>query len=233
MIQLEPAEVSPERVVWRWDAAEVSAEALGEDWVVRRSWAAAPLQIAGDVGPPTVTFGLGDAEALAHLDAAWLIAPGGRVERWVSWPLELRVHAKGLGVVDRWRRDARQAVLGPVDTGRVLPAFAVRAIQAAPLSEAWLRLRVVVRNHSDERCILRRFPVAEDELALFRVPDGLLAGTVHVSLREGGLAEAQAVPDVQRADGERIALGAPRRRKGFTLAWLLDATRRSTEFNLE
>lgn len=233
MIQLEPVEAAPERIVWRWDGAEVRAEALGDDWLVHRSWAPVPLHVAGDGAHPSVTYGLGDAEALAHLDAAWLIAAHGRIERWVAWPLELRVHAGALGAIDRWRRDARRAVLGPVDTGRVLPAFAVRAIQAAPPSEAWLRLRVVLQNHSDERCTLRRFPVAEDELALFRVPDGLLAGTVHVSLRDGGLAEAQALPDVERVDGDRISLGTPRRRRGFTLAWLLDATRRSTEFQLE
>lgn len=185
---------------------------------------------------PELVAGLSQGDAMVYLDRPVALQPGADRPMWLTWPLELRiVGGRGLSL-ESLRLGMRQTMLGAVDGGRVVPAarcpILAEATGAPARTHAALRVRLI--NRSAEVVILRRFPVSEVELPLFHDAGRFAAGMVEVQVEDASRAQARTVPmspppGFQAVPSDPAPATRPTQRG---LDWLLDATRRSTEFQL-
>lgn len=176
---------------------------------------------------------LGTETLLVALDTPVIVAAGGAQELWVEIPLVRALVAEGSPEpLDLLRPGARRAVLGRVDSGSVLPAVrgTLRQGPEDPLRQPWTAaLRVRVQSRAEVALTLRRVPVHEPTLRLWRRGELAACGDVGVVLEDGLQAEARAEPGDpppgwQPVDDEPARAAVP------ALSWLLDPSRRALEF---
>ena len=223
----------PDHLCWTIGHLEIHARHHQGAWYVSRPWSEQPLLLADR---PSVAVRLGLDEAVAHLEHAVVLAPRAMLSLWVAWPLEVVIRGARQEIIDVHRRGMRRTLLGAVDTGRVMKGAWCATVPSAYDAPAWTHaaLRVELHNPSQRPATIRRLPIAERGLSLARQGDHLAAGTLQVTVQDARVAEARiaawqcphafAVASRDRAE--------ERRELGWSLAWLLDATRRSTGFQL-
>lgn len=177
---------------------------------------------------------LGDSTLVARLEPPALVPAGGRVTLWLALPLVQALAWKGRPeAMDRVRPGVRKTVLGPVNAGQVYPAARSRVLTGpddptlAPWTEA--AVRVLAHNRSEVPLVLRRVPVHEPSLSLWRRADHLAAGDVGVTLEREGEAEARCVAGEPPPGWDPVEESAPRPVVP-ALSWLLEATRSSVDF---
>lgn len=202
-----------------------------DHWVLERSWAAASLRLPE---APELTLRIGDDEALVHLAEPIALPPGARVATWIAWPMVLEVRA-GRHTVDQRRPGMRQSLMGALDAGRVLPAARCATLlhPLAELPPAHAALQVSLANQTSGLVPLRRFPISEPSLHLARHGERVAGGHIQVTVTEPMHAEVLIRSWTPPAGFEPVSRdGQARRDSVFRLDWLLDSTRRSTEFPL-
>lgn len=213
---------------WQTGLWQVHARVHGPAWRVERSWDPAAIELTAE---PAVQTRFGEGQGVAYFERPIALAGSQRLELWLEWPLELILAAGGLPV-EYARPGARQTVLGTVEEGAVLPAFVCRSLtEPSELGPGAAALRVALHNDSNGPVVLKRCPVSETAVDVYLSGDTLLAGTQQVRVFEAGRAEAQSSPlsPPRGATLVRKGVEAPHR---TGLSWLLDSTRRSTEFQL-
>ena len=165
-----------------------------------------------------------------------VLAPRAMLSLWVAWPLEVVIRGARQEIIDVHRRGMRRTLLGAVDSGRVMKGAWCATVPSAHDAPAWTHaaLRVELHNPSQR---LRHHPPASHRragLSLARQGDHLAAGTLQVTVQDARVAEARIAP-WQCPHAFAVASrdrAEERRELGWSLAWLLDATRRSTGFQL-
>lgn len=231
-VPIVPTEHGPEQARWVLGTVELLASRSDGLWRLTRPWSRDSLVIEQ---LPALALRLGTGDAVAHLVEPVVLQPRQEVLLWVSWPLELVVLG-GEHVIDQHRPGMRRTLLGSVEDGRVLPAARAASV-AGPshaASPSHAALRVELANRGATVVTLRRFPVAEGMLQLSRAGPCLAAGTVDIAVLDSIGAEAgvSALPALDGFQTVSSGTEAPRRPSGYRFGWLMDATRRSTEFQL-
>lgn len=229
---LAPQTRTGTRITWDLGGAEVQAEQLGNHWALRRPWSLHTLRLRAE---PEITVRLGEAEAVAHLVEHVAVPPGSQVGLWMSWPLVVALRCEGQ-VIDTFRPGMQRTVLGTVDSGRVLPAARCAIIDGprGATSPTHAAIHVTLSNRTSAAVNLRRFPISEPALTLARSGDHLAAGMIVVTVTEPQHAEVHvtnwALPEgfVTTGRGDAPSWN----HSPLKLDWFLDATRRSTEFQL-
>lgn len=231
-VLLEPTEDAPSRVAWTITAGELVATSCPSGWRLDRTWGVDPLFTTHR---PLLRLGIGTGLVIASLDAPTVIAPRtSGVEWWLSWPLAVEVVAPGGEIIEQWRPGLRRTLFGAIHDGRVestVRCTILPDLDAAATSPP-AALHVVVDSRAASPVTLRRFPVDEALLSLARAGPRFVCGSVRVRVEDGHRAEVEARPlpaihgftPVRR---DRPPTSPDRVR---TLNWLLDATRRSVEF---
>ncbi|RME24525.1 MAG: hypothetical protein D6798_11030 [Deltaproteobacteria bacterium] len=231
-ILLEPTEDAPSRVAWTMADGELVATSCPSGWRLDRSWGADPLFTTHR---PRLRLGIGTGIVIASLDAPTVIAPRtSGVEWWLSWPLAVEVIAPGGEIIEQWRPGLRRTLFGAIHDGGVESTVRCTHLpdpDATAMSPP-AALHVVVDSRAAGPITLRRFPVDEALLSLARADRRFVCGSVRVRVEDGQRAEVETRP--------LPAIGGfapvPRDRPASspdrvpTLSWLLDATRRSVEF---
>lgn len=227
---------------WVWTLGEITLTAgpVGRGWRYTRTGIDAPATLdgEGDDAPLSVVLRLGEGPHVAYLDPPTLLLPGESRVLWLAWPLEIAA-MRGDIESDVFRPGLRHTLIGAVDGGRVMDAVRCPVIDGPGAEEVGLAtgraaLRVGATSHADRAVTLRRFPVAPAGLALYRDGDHLVAGDVDIEIHEGNRAAARSAAGDPPEPYELVAApttDAPQR-GGLSLGWLLEATRRSTEFSL-
>ncbi len=224
---------------WSWPAGEVVARRVTGGWEYARPGLEAPIRVAddgdGDGAPFAVRLTLGAEPVVLYVDPPILLQPNEQRELWLALPLEIVATRAGVES-DRFRPGRRWTLLGSVSTGRVLPAVRCPIVASPDATGVGVRagraaLRVRVRIGAEEPTILRRLPVAPDELALYERGDALVASEVVVEVYVGKRAGARSLRG-STPEGFALVEAPSAERRGLSLDWLLDATRRSTEFDL-
>lgn len=229
---IDPTSPADGARAWQLGDAHVHARrASGDWWSVTRSWREAPVAVRGG---PHVGVTLADGHTVAHLvDPLWL-APGEQADLWLTWPLVVVVAGPSGAVVDEHRPHVGRTLLGRVESGEVLPAVRCRALDGPLTARAptLAALQATLRNRGASPVVMRRFPVAEPALTLARGDGTFVAGHVEVSVHDGGAAESRVLDPSLPAGFAPLPKGPQDRGFPLKLDWLLDATRRSTEFQL-
>lgn len=229
---LAPDEQSDQALAWVFGDRRVEAAAAESGWLLHPQ---GPQPVALR-DPPELVVGLSQGDAMVYLERPMALPPGADRPLWLSWPLELRIMGGTGQPLETFRLGLRHAMLGSVDGGRVVPAarcVGLSEARSAPSrTHAALRARLV--NRSAELLVLRRFPISEVDLPLFHDAGQFAAGMVEVRIDDASRAHARTVPmspppGFQLVPAE-VANGQRQPTRG--LDWLLDATRRSTEFQL-
>ena len=227
MILLAPEQDDDTTLSWEVQGTWVRARRSSNGWHVDRSWAHDGIEL---VETPSLIARFGESEAVAYLENPLVLSVRQRVELWLTWPLELALLSGGK-VVETSRPGTRSTVLGTVEEGRVLPAFTSTALAAPAPPRITAAVRVSVVNRGQEPTMLRRIPAQELALDVFQIGETLVAGTQEIRIVENARAEASAQPLSTPAGAQLVRKGTvPQQRAG--LQWLLDSTRRSTEFQL-
>ena len=176
---------------------------------------------------------LGSGPVVARLEPTILLVPGGHLDLWFGLPLTMVLTLREGGpVLDELAPDLRRTVLGAVDRGLVLPcanAVPLEGPEDPALPATWYAVRVRARNTGAEAAVLRRVPVQEPRLSLWRKGDRVAAGTVGVTLAGDQSAEARLVAAEPPAGFERV--GEPGGAlEEMAFSWLHDAARHRVEF---
>ncbi|MCB9682826.1 MAG: hypothetical protein H6733_15270 [Alphaproteobacteria bacterium] len=227
---LEPSDAVPGRLAWTVGGRTACAERVGGAWRYVRDDVVAAV---GDEAP-SAALRLGGGDLVLHLADPILLGPGSRERLWLALPLEVVVSRADGVEIDTFRPGLRTTMLGAVHLGRLLPAM--RCERVASPSELpgphHAALAVEVVDAGMDRVLLRRAPVAEGELTLAWHDGAFLAGTVQVIVHDALRAEGRALPLDLPDDAVVFQRPTPRGAHAGTLDWLIDATRRSTEFRL-
>jgi len=175
---------------------------------------------------------LGEAPVVASLDRPCALTPGEEMSFTVAWPVVWSLQVGGV-ILDTFRPGMREAVLGPIGEGRILPAAPCARLQGPP-PPTHAALTLLMRPVAQGPSVVRRVAFDERGLTLARVGDHLVAGDVIVrvqladhastvsrrpSLPEGAVVLREGARDAQ--DGHPSGL-----------RWWLDGTRRSMGFSL-
>ncbi len=234
---LPPWPASVEDGVLRWSAPapEATLRPRAGGMVYERAGGES-FVVAPDLAPRLRwELRLGQGTLLARLDAPVLVPPGQRLELWIAVPLERALGADGLReALDTARPGCRRAVLGPVDTGQVYPSVPAPLLVGPedPSLEGWTSaaLRLRVQNRAEGPLTLRRVPVDETALGLWRRGERVAAGDVLVTLEADHRAEARSTAGEPPAGYAPVDEAAAARPGVPALSWLLETTRRSVEF---
>jgi hypothetical protein len=216
---------------------EVALARSAVEWEYRRTGLEVPAGIGADGAEPAIEVALqrGAEPLLAYLDPPEVLLPGEARAIWLALPLEVRVARRG-SVVDTFRPGQRWSLLGSVEHGTVLPAV-VCAVVTGPdhpaigLATGRAALKLQVQNHSGEAVTLRRVPFDPSDTNLYRSGERVLVEQVLVEIGPGKRAGARSIHGTPPA-GYTLVEAPEEARKGLRLDWLLEATRRSTEYSL-
>lgn len=214
----------------QWDLGSCTIRAsrqLGL-WVLEYPGASGPVAVRRE---PRVELQLATTEAVAHLTQPLSVGAHGQATLWLSWPLQVALFVED-ELVETLRPGMRKTLLGPVEDGRILPATRCPLLEdpsSAPRHHA--ALKVTVTNRDASRVMLRRIPIDEGALRMAQSDTGVCAGTVEVTIHDATRADAR-VSSLKVPKGFTASQRppSPERRHGLKLDWLLEATRRSTEF---
>ena len=135
---LTPTSASQTERTWHYGEVRVHAQ-LQQGWQLHRSWARDVICL--DKGPPALEAGLGEEPVVVHLDRPTVAVPGSTLEFWVQWPLLFKLRVDG-ELVDAGRPAMRAAVLGSIESGRVLPAARARRIDGPDVQPPWAALHL-------------------------------------------------------------------------------------------
>lgn len=175
----------------------------------------------------------GDSAVVARLDPQVLLLPGARIELWLGLPMALILTlGPGGPVIDTVRPTFRRTLLGAVDRGLLLPSASARMLDGPEdpsLPETFYAARVLAYNGRSEPAVLRRVPVFEPALTLWRAGDRVAAGDVSVTLDDEHSAEAR-VDTAAAPPGFTQVSEHAARPAGRSLSWLHDAARHRVEF---
>jgi len=187
------------------------------------------------VAPPAAQFRMGESSAVAMLRAPVWIHPGAVCSYWLEWPLEHVWFQKGTKPLHVARLH-RKALVGSPAEGRVLPAAWVERL-TGPRSarQGFAALHVRVQHMGSEPVRVRRVPLFRTALQLSRWEGSIAAVGVRVLVRDGSTASSQTLggspPSGFKAIG-RMDVTIAKGLGSQSLAWVLEAGRRATEFDL-
>lgn len=176
----------------------------------------------------------GGGPLVARLDPAILLLPGGHLELWLGLPLVHALVFDGDGAtLDELPRGLRRTILGRTDRGLILPCVDSPVLSGPndpSLAPAWWAVRVKVRNEGIDSTLLRRVPVHEPGLPVWRAGDRAAGGDVVVTLSSDATAEARLSPG-EPPPGFESASELSSARESTPLSWLHDVSRRPVEFH--
>lgn len=205
------------------------AEPRPTGWVYRRGTLVG--EVEGEL--PRLVVTTGEQPVLAHLDPPTWLVPGASITTWWAWPLRVEVQVGDGAVLDAVRPAERASMLGPVDAGRVLRAVPCARLAGGRPPPGFGRLRIDLQSRASTAVLVRRVPVDEPALGAFVGDDGVVLSTLEVTVTDGSRAQARVVTGRAPPGGKELRPPKTEDRGGSrVLDWLLDATRRSTEFDL-
>lgn len=228
---LTPVEDAPDRHrLWRVQGVEISAQKVAPGWRYQRGGVTARLD---DV--PDLFLTLGDDLAVARLSEPLLVPAGVSMSTWWAWPLTVVAVQSHTSRLDRFRPMMRRTVFGPIDEGLVLPGAWCGELMQPIAPPGFAALAVRITSLSSRPALLRRVPVDEANVGLFRRDSHLAVGVVDVQISDGRRAVATCSPRLVDSGWEPVRVtgrAPPGGEAPQVLDWLMDATRRSTGFDL-
>lgn len=225
-----------------WGDIEVRMVPGPAGWLYRRTHAGAVVpnteRLLPEVGrfPVALALRLGTGEAVVRLDPPVHLTPGEQRVLWVAWPLQVIVSDVEDGSeIEVLEPHRGRTVFGPVIGGRILSAATCAVLPDADgveeLPPEWAALRIVATNEATQAISLRRVPVNEGELSVFRRGERPAAGDVLVRILDSLRAEAHVRPG-DAIEGWEVVHQGHSRQGHPRLSWWLDSTRSSVEFQL-
>lgn len=171
---------------------------------------------------------------IAHLAEPFLLSPGDARRVFLAWPVAWTLRV-GDRVLDAFRPGLREAVLGPLSDGRLLPAASCALLAEDDVPpDGHARLALTLQHRGATPATVRRVAFDERGLTLARHDGRLFAGDLVVDVHAGDHAASTCAPAVLPAGAEILREGDAAARGGQPsgLRWWIDATRRSMGFSL-
>ncbi len=224
---LEPASSAPDALHWAAERFEVHAVRQGATWRVTRSWSPGEIDL---LDAPRVAVRVGTARMVATFERPVVMAAGQRAVRRFAWPMEVGLLV-GDEPVETARPGARGTLLGAIDDGEVLDTHLCGELaDGASPGPTCAALCVALHHEGTSPAVLRKCLVPQGGLDVVRVGDRHEVGVVRVRVGDAGRVEVDVAP-LPAEGGVRLRKGVAPAQRG-ALSWLLDAARRSTEYQL-